>query len=135
MILGAAAIMTAAMIASVVLSSFIDWTSPAKMLGASAAVTLPILLGGAGALTGGRWIYGGWNERSPVTNAIAYGIRTAGLILACALGLMLVFVVASGVKPEDMRVAVTLGFGITASIGLILIGFGMPTGSNRSYPG
>ncbi len=132
MILGAAAIMTAVMIASVIVGRFVDWNDPARML-PTTSITLAILFSGLGLMAGGRWIYGSWNGRSPIANAIAYGIRTAGLILACVLGLMLVFVFATGMKPEDARVAITLMFGLAASIGLILIGLCLPTGSGRIY--
>ncbi len=55
------------------------------------------------------------------------------VLVAAALGATLLFILLTGVKPEDATVALVLGAGTAAGIGLIALGMRIRSRSGRSY--
>lgn len=133
MVLGGAAVMAMAALASVVVVNYVEWENAADALGTVAMVTLPPALGGAVLLAFGRLVYGEWLDRSPVLNASSAAIRLAGYVVAIGLGAMLLFLAATGITAADQIAALVLGLGTAAGIGLILLGFRIKPGSGRRY--
>lgn len=133
MITGAAASAAVIVAAGVILARYLKLANAADVLSGAAALAVPVMLGGAAILLLGRWLYGGWNERSPIVHAVAYGIRSAGLVVAIALGAMLLFLLATGIKAEDATAAVVLGAGTAVGVGLVILGIRIRSGSGRSY--
>jgi len=133
MITGAAAAAGMIVAGGVILARYLRLDNAADVLGSAASLAAPVMLAGAGVLLLGRWIYGGWNERSPVVHAIGFFIRSAGTFVAAGLGAMLAFILLTGVKPEDTTAAFMLGLGTAAGVGLIYLGMRIRKGSGRSY--
>jgi hypothetical protein len=133
MITGAAASAGMIVTAGVIIARYFDLTNAADVLGSAATVTMPVLAVGVALLLLGRWIYGSWDERSPIVHAVAYGIRSAGLVVALVLGAMLLFLVVTGIKAEDATIAIVLGAGTAAGGGLVILGMRIRSGSGRSY--
>jgi hypothetical protein len=133
MILGAATVVAMAMLASVVIGNFVEWENGADAVSTIAIVALPPAVGGALLMLLGRVVYGAWRKRSPLLNASALALQIAGAVVALGLGAMLLFLVATGITPEDQTAAAALGIGTTAGLALILIGFRIKSGSGRRY--
>lgn len=133
MITGAAVSTSVVVTAGVIVARYLQLDSAADALGNAASVAAPVMLVGTTLLLLGRWIYGDWNDRSPVVHAIAFFIRSAGTFVAAGLGAMLAFILLTGIKPEDTAAAVMLGVGTSAGIGLIFLGMRIRKGSGRSY--
>lgn len=76
----------------------------------------------------GRVIYGGWRDAAPVANVIGDAARTIGVLVAVALGGILIFLLMSGFEPEDTPAAVALGLGVTG--GILLAHFGVNLRNN-----
>ena len=72
----------------VILARYLQLDRAADVLGNAASLAAPVMLVGACVLLLGRWIYGDWNDRSPVVHAIAFFIRSAGTFVAVGLGAM-----------------------------------------------
>jgi hypothetical protein len=66
-----------------------------------------------------------------VANVTGEITRTVGILSAVGLGGMLVFLLMSGFKAEDMPAAIALGIG--AGVGLLLTQVGMSVRNDRSY--
>lgn len=133
MITGAAVATSVIVTAGVIVARYLQLDSAADALSNAASVAAPVMLLGAGLLLLGRWIYGDWNDRSPVVHAIAFSIRSAGTFVAAGLGAMLAFILLTGIKPEDTAAAVMLGVGTSAGIGLVFLGMRIRKGSGRRY--
>jgi hypothetical protein len=133
MILGGAAVVAMAALASVVIGNYVEWNNAADALGTVALVTLPPAVGGALLILIGRIVYGAWMERSPVLNASALAIQIAGVVVTIGLGAMLIFLAITGITADDQTAAAALGIGTTAGLALIFIGVRIKSGSGRSY--
>lgn len=133
MITGAAAAAGVIIASGVIIARYLRLDNAADVLGNAASLAAPIMLGSAAILLLGRWIYGEWNDRSPVVHAAAYVVRSAGLMVAIALGAMLLFLLATGIKSEDATAAIVLGLGAAIGIGLMILGGRIRSGSGRSY--
>ena len=99
----------------------------------STAITVPAMMAGGFFVLAGRVIYGEWLERAPIINASALAIRVAGFIVSITLGSALLFLVATGMTPDDQSTAAALGIGTTAGLAMIFVGFRIKSGSGRSY--
>jgi hypothetical protein len=133
MILGGAAVVAMAMLASVVIANFVEWENAPDAMATVAMVTAPPAVGGALLILIGRIVYGAWLERSPVVNASALAIQIAGAVVALGLGAMLVFLAITGITADDQTAAAALGIGTTAGLTLIFIGTRIKVGSGRRY--
>lgn len=133
MILGGAAVVAMAVLASVVIGNYVEWENAADALGAVALVTVPPAAIGFVLMFIGRLVYGDWLERSPVVNASALAIQIAGAVVSLGLGAMLVFLAATGITADDQTTAAALGIGTTAGLAMIFLGFRIKSGSGRSY--
>jgi len=96
-----------------------------------ASISAPQLLLGVLVMVGGRAAYGNWTRAAPVANVTGEITRTVGILSAVGLGGMLVFLLMSGFKAEDMPAAIALGIG--AGVGLLLTQVGMSVRNDRSY--
>ncbi len=133
MITGAAAASGIIVAAGVIIARYLKLENAAGVLAGAASLAAPVMLASALVLVLGRWIYGDWSDRSPVIHAFAFLIRSAGMFVAAALGATLLFILLTGVKPEDATVALVLGAGTAAGIGLIALGMRIRSRSGRSY--
>jgi hypothetical protein len=133
MITGAAAAVSMVVSAGVIIARYLRLDRAVDVLGGAAAITVPVMAFGVALLLLGRWVYGDWNDRSPVVHAVAFGIRSAGTLVAASLGAMLIFLMATGLKAEDATIAVVLGAGTMVGIGLVILGMRIRSGSGRSY--
>lgn len=97
----------------------------------AAGICAPQLTLGIVVMVGGRALYGSWNKAAPVANVTGEITRTVGLLSAIGLGGMLVFLLTSGFKSEDMPTAIALGVG--AGVGLLLAQFGLSLRNDRTY--
>jgi hypothetical protein len=98
-----------------------------------------LVMGGVGGLAGGviamvlgRLVYGRWRGAAPVANFTADVARMIGLSVAAALGVMLAFLVVTGIKREDVMAALVLGIGTAAGLFLAYVG-GNLRRSGRRY--
>lgn len=94
-------------------------------------IGVPQLLVGVVVMVGGRMIYGSWSKAAPVANVTGEVTRTVGLLSAIGLGAMLVFLLMSGFKAEDIPAAIALGLG--AGVGLLLTQVGVSLRNDRTY--
>jgi hypothetical protein len=133
MIVGGAAVLAMATLASVVIANFVEWENAPDALGTVGLVTVPPALAGAVLMLIGRIVYGAWLERSPVLNASALALQIAGIVVALGLGAMLIFLAATGITADDQTAAAALGIGMTAGLALIFIGVRIRSGSGRRY--
>ena len=133
MTLGAAVVIAMAALLSVVIGNYVEWDNAADALSTVATVTILPMIGGAIVLLAGRLLYGEWQERAPIVNASALAIQVAGFLISVSLGSMLLFLVATGIKPDDQSTAAALGIGTTAGLAMIFVGFRIKSGSGRSY--
>lgn len=133
MIMGGAAVVAMAMLASVVIANFVEWRNAPEAMGTVAIVTVPPAVAGALLILVGRIVYGAWSLRSPVLNASALAIQMAGVIVALGLGAMLVFLAITGITADDQTAAAALGIGTAAGLTLIFIGVRIKSGSGRRY--
>ena len=97
----------------------------------AAALGAPILLVGMLVMVGGRALYGKWRKAAPVANVTGEITRTIGLLATIGLGGMLLFLLMSGFKAEDMPAAIALGVG--AGVGLLLTQVGVSLRNDRTY--
>jgi hypothetical protein len=123
MIIGGAIVAGMIALAWVVIANFVEWDNAADALGTVAMISLPPIALGALLVLLGRWTYGGWRTRAPVVHISSLAIRLAGLAVTLALGAMFLFLVVTGVGPDDREAATTLGLGAIAGIVMILAGF------------
>lgn len=133
MVAGFASICSIASVASFIVASYVEWENAADALRTVAIATAPPALIGAILMIVGRWVYGGWSERAPIVNASSLAIRTVGFTVAIALGLTLVFFLATGMSADDETAAAMLGLGATAGVGLVFLGMRMKRRSGRRY--
>jgi hypothetical protein len=89
------------------------------------------IAGGVIAMVLGRLVYGRWREAAPVANFTADVARMIGLSVAAGLGVMLVFLLVTGFKPEDLMAALVLGVGTVAGLFLAFIGSNLRRSSRR----
>ena len=97
----------------------------------AAAIGAPLLLAGLLVMVAGRAIYGNWQRAAPVANVTGEITRTVGLLASIGLGGMLLFLLMSGFKAEDMPAAIALGVG--AGVGLLLAQVGVSLRNDRTY--
>lgn len=133
MITGAAAAAGVIIASGVIIARYLRLDNAADVLGNAASLAAPIMLGSAAILLTGRWIHGAWTDRSPVVHAAAYVIRSAGLMVAVALGAMLLFIFATGIKPEDATAAIVLGMGTVVGVSLMALGMRIRSRSGGRY--
>jgi hypothetical protein len=133
MITGAAAAAGMIVAAFAILARYLRLPEAADTLGGAASLAMPVMLASGATLLAGRWLYGGWSDRAPILNAVAFGIRTAGTFVAMALGGILMILLATGIGPEDATIALVLALGAAAGLGLVVLGMRMRRGSGRSY--
>jgi hypothetical protein len=133
MVTGASAAAGIIIVAFVILARYLKLPEAADTLGGASSLAMPVILTGGAVLLIGRWIYGGWNDRAPIINAVAFGIRTAGTFVAMALGGILMIMLATGIEPEDATIAVVLAAGAAIGLALVALGIHMRRGSGRSY--
>ena len=123
MILGGAVAAAMVALATVVITNFVEWDNSRDALGTVAAVTVPPALFGLALIALGRWTYGDWQDAAPVRQASSLTVRLAGFLIAVGLGAMLLFLLATGLAPDDQNAAIVLGLG--TSIGVVLVMFGL----------
>lgn len=133
MVTGAASAAGMIIVAFAILARYLKLPEAADTLGGASSLAMPVMLASGAVLLVGRWLYGGWSERAPILNAVAFGIRTAGTFVAMALGGILIIMLATGIEPEDATIAMVLGAGAAAGLGLIVLGMRIRRGSGRSY--
>lgn len=133
MITGAAAAAGMIVVAFAIMARYLKLPDAANTLGGASSLAMPVMLAGGVVLLVGRWVYGEWNDRAPIVNAVAFGIRTAGTFVAMALGGILIIMLATGIQPEDATIAIMLGAGAMLGLGLVVLGMRMKRGSGRSY--
>ena len=133
MVTGAASAAGMIIVAFAILARYLKLPEAADTLGGASSLAMPVMLASGAVLLIGRWLYGGWSERAPILNAVAFGIRTAGTFVAMALGGILIIMLATGIEPEDATIAMVLGAGAAAGVGLIVLGMRIRRGSGRSY--
>lgn len=97
----------------------------------AAGVSVPQLVVGIVVMISGRAIYGHWSQAAPVAHVTGEITRTVGLLSAIGLGAMLVFLLMSGLKPEDIPAAIALALG--AGLGLLLTQVGVSLRNDRTY--
>jgi hypothetical protein len=123
MLVGGLAVLAMAVLASVVIATYLEWENAADALSTVAMVSSVPVVGGALVALFGRWVYGDWTGSAPLLRVSSWLVRVIGIVLTAALGVMLALLVFAGVGPEDGDVAVSLGIGIIGGLGLVLIGF------------
>jgi hypothetical protein len=89
------------------------------------------IAGGVIAMVLGRLIYGRWREAAPIANFTADVARMIGLSVAAGLGVMLVFLLVTGFKPEDLMAALALGVGTVAGLFLAYVGSNLRRSGRR----
>lgn len=133
MLTGAAAAAGMIVVAFAILARYLKLSEAADTLGGASSIAIPVMLAGGGVLLAGRWLYGGWSDRAPIINAVAFGIRTAGTFVAMALGGILAIMLATGIEPEDTTAAIVLVAGTLIGMGLIVLGMRIRRSGGRSY--
>jgi hypothetical protein len=133
MTIGGAVVIAMSALAGIVIGNYVEWDNAADALGTVTTITIPAMIAGGIALLAGRIVYGEWLERAPIINASALTIRVAGFIVSITLGSALLFLVATGMTPDDQSTAAALGIGTTAGLAMIFVGFRIKSGSGRSY--
>jgi hypothetical protein len=133
MILGCAAMGGMVAAAGFVVTNYVEWENSSDALQTVAMVTAPPMLGGAFIMLIGRWVYGGWSERAPIMGASSLAVRIAGFLVVGVLGLTLLFLIFTGIAPEDQPMVAVLVLGAAAGIALIFLGFRIRPRSNRRY--
>jgi hypothetical protein len=81
----------------------------------------------------GRLAYGHWQAAAPIVHVTGAVTRTVGLLVAAALGAMLIFLLVSGFEREDTPAAAALGVGVIGGLLLAHIGVGLRNTQQR-YP-
>lgn len=132
-ITGASAAAGMIIVGFAILARSLKLAEAAETLGGASSLALPVLLFSGGVLLAGRWLYGGWNNRAPVMNAVAFGIRTAGTFVAMALGGVLIIMLVTGIESEDATIAVVLAAGAAIGLGLVAISMQMRHDDERVY--
>ena len=89
-ITGASAAAGIIIVGFAILARYLKLPDAAETLGASSSTTVPVLLTVGAMLLTGRILFGRWDDRTEVVNAVAFGIRTAGTFVAMALGGVLI---------------------------------------------
>jgi hypothetical protein len=132
MILGGAAAAAMFALAAIVVGNFVEWDNAPDALRTVAIVTIPPAIGGLLLVLLGRLVYGDWRDAAPMRQASALTVRLAGLMIAIALGAMLLFLFFAGVSPDDQYAVVALGIGTALGIALVALGMRMKP-PDRSY--
>lgn len=81
----------------------------------------------------GRLVYGHWRAAAPIAHVTGAVTRTVGLVVAVALGAMLVFLLASGFERDDTPAAAALAVGVIVGLLLAHVGVGLRHTQQR-YP-
>lgn len=89
------------------------------------------IAGGVIAIVLGRLVYGQWRRAAPVANFTADVARMIGLSVAAGLGVMLIFLLVTGFKPEDLMAALALGAGTVAGLFLAYVGSNLRRSGRR----
>ena len=116
-----------------ILARYLKLPEAADTLGGASSMAMPVFLTGGAMLLAGRVVFGGWNNRAAIINAVAFGIRTAGTFVAMALGGVLIIMLATGVEPGDATIAVVLAAGAAIGLGLVALGIRMRRDSDAAY--
>ena len=116
-----------------ILARYLKLPDAADTLGGASSMAMPVIVTSGLVLLLGRWVYGGWNNRATVINAVAFGIRTAGTFVAMALGGVLMIMLATGIEPGDATIAVVLALGAATGLGLVAISIHMRRGAEIAY--
>jgi hypothetical protein len=132
MILGGAAAAAMIALAAIVIGNYVEWDNAPDALRTVAMVTIPPAIGGLVLVLVGRLVYGDWRDAAPMRQASSLTVRLAGLMIAIALGAMLLFLIFAGISPDDQNAVIALGIGTALGIALVGLGLRMkPPG--RSY--
>jgi|JI10StandDraft_1071094.scaffolds.fasta_scaffold00830_26 hypothetical protein len=134
-ITGASAAAGMIIVGFAILARYLKLPDAADTLGGASSMAMPVILIGGCMLLAGRLIYGAWNDRATVINAIAFGIRTAGTFVAMALGGVLLIMLTTGIESEDATIAVVLAAGAATGLGLIILSIFMRDDNEQSYSG
>ena len=116
-----------------ILARYLKLSEAADTLGGASSMAMPVILTGGAMLLAGRLIFGGWNNRAAINNAVAFGMRTAGTFVAMALGGVLLIMLATGVEHGDETIAVVLASGAAIGLGLVALGIHMRRDSDAAY--
>lgn len=130
---GASAAASIIIVGFAILARYLKLPDAAEALGNDAALAMPVAVAGGLILLLGRWLYGAWDNRSEVINAVAFGIRTAGTFVAMALGGVLMIMLATGIEPGDATIAVVLALGAALGLGLVALSIHMRRGGDSAY--
>lgn len=131
MMLGAASLLGTVAGTTVLSVSYVksgELVAPVTVLAGAlaAAIVCGVLI-----LLAGRAIYGRWSEAAPIANFTGDITRMVGMSIAIGLGAMLVFLFATGLKPEDGLAALVLGLGALAGLGLAYVGANLRKSGRR----
>jgi hypothetical protein len=132
MILGGAAAAAMIALAAIVIGNYVEWDNAPDALRTVTIVTMPPAIGGLLLVLVGRLIYGDLRDAAPMRQASSLAVRLAGLMIAFALGAMLLFLFFAGISPDDQNAVIALGLGTVLGVGLVMLGSRLkPPG--RSY--
>jgi putative flippase GtrA len=132
MILGGALAVAMIALAAVVIGNFVEWDNATDAMSTVATITAPPAALGLAFIAVGRWTYGDWTGSAPVRQAFSFAVRFAGYLIAFALGAMLLFLLFTGLAPDDQGAALVLGAGTAIGIGLVVLGLRIRPG-RRGY--
>jgi hypothetical protein len=122
MILGGAAAAAMIALAAVVIGNYVEWDNAPDALRTVATVTIPPAIGGLALVLVGRLVYGDWRGAAPMRQASSLTVRLAGLLIAIALGAMLLFLFFAGSSPDDQNAVIALGIGTALGVALLVLG-------------
>jgi len=123
MLLGAAILAGVASAGTIHVAAGVQAHAGAFALAADlASLTGPLLLGIA-VMIGGRMVYGLWRQAAPIAHTTAEITFTVGLLSVIGFGGLLVFMMLSGLKPDDTPAVWALGG--AAMVGALLAHFGV----------
>src|SRR5689334_15227657 len=131
MLLGGAAAAAMIALAIVVIVASLRGSSATDAIAMVTRITLPSGLLGLALVALGRWVYGDWHDAAPVRQASSITVRFAGFLIAIGLGAMLLFLVATGIAPDDQAAAIVLGAGTALGVVLVMLGLRMKPPGRR----
>jgi len=119
--------------AGFIVTNYVEWENSQDALRTVSVLTAPPALGGFLLMMIGRGVYGGWSDRAPIMGASSLAVRIAGFVVAIGLGVLLLFLLITGMSADDQPIVAALGLGATVGVALIFLGFRIKPRSNRRY--